>query len=81
MTEWAILAILVLCVSGFATALLGFRWQLRACAVEADKARLHELALRVETVKVDQAALDEDRAKVKRLEERVKTLEFRTPAR
>lgn len=81
MTEWAILAILVLCVSGFATALLGFRWQLRAFAAEADKARLHELALRVETVKVDQAALDEDRAKVKRLEERVKTLEFRTPAR
>ncbi len=70
-----------LSVCGGSAGLLAWRWFLDAKAIEADKSRAHELALRVEVVKVDQAALDEDRAKVKRLEERVKTLEYRTPAR
>lgn len=65
--------VLLLAVAG----LVAWRWQLSDRAAQ----RRHELALRVEVVKVEQAAIDKALGEVATLRERVKTLEYRPISR
>ena len=58
-------------------ALLAWHWYLDAQSAEKNAQRAHELAVHATRVVVDQKQLDEALSLAKRLEERVKTLEYR----
>lgn len=64
-------------LAAIAAGLFAWRWYLDVRQDESRAQRGHELELRKEVVKADQDALDKSMAAVKRLEERVKTLEYR----
>lgn len=72
MTPFVVAGVFVLLA---AAALLAWRWWL----ADRTAQRAHELELHTRHVTVEQAALDEDRAKVRNLEKRVKDLEYRLP--
>lgn len=69
MIEVAIVGVVVAC-------LVAWRWYLDAQAKDKDAQRAHELALKSKSVEVDMAAIAEERVKLRKLEERVRSLEF-----
>ena len=60
-----------------ASALVAWRWFLAAHVADKAQQRQHELALKAIVVQVDQHALEAAIGKVRQLEDRVKTLEYR----
>lgn len=69
----ALLAVFILATAG----LVAWRWFLAAHVADKANQRAHELELKKHHVAIDQGAIDLALGKVRHLEERVKTLEYR----
>ena len=66
------------CVAALAVAgLFAWRWWLDSRAADRTAERTHVEALHAKRVEVDQAAIDGLQGKVRQLEDRLKTLEYR----